>query len=138
MTTNGDARGAGRGGESVYLRVGGEAGVRALVEDFYRRMDGEPAYAELRALHPPDLARSVDSLFKFLSGWFGGPPLFEQERGHPRLRARHLPFVIGTRERDQWMDCMRAAVGAVVADERVREAMLGAFQAMADHMINDA
>ena len=58
-----------------------------------------------------------DSLYKFLSGWFGGPPLYIRERGHPRLRMRHAAFAIGPAERDQWMLCMHQALTEQVADD---------------------
>mgnify|MGYP005817237107 CR=1 FL=1 len=121
--------------DSVYTRLGGEPAVRALVDRFYALMDELPEAQHLRRLHP-DLPRAADSLFKFLSGWFGGPPLYMRERGHPRLRMRHLPFAIGPRERDQWLLCMRQALHEQVADERLRAAMEQAFVGMADHMIN--
>ena len=122
--------------DSVYARLGGEAAVRALVERFYALMDTLPQAQDVRRLHPPRLERSADSLFKFLSGWFGGPPLYIRERGHPRLRMRHLPFAIGRAERDQWLLCMRQALHEQVADAPLRAAVEQAFVGMADHMIN--
>jgi hemoglobin len=80
----------------------------------------------------------VDSLFKFLSGWFGGPPLYLRERGHPRLRMRHMPFAIGHAERDQWLVCMRKALHEQVSDAALRAALEEAFAGMAQHMINRA
>ena len=121
--------------DSVYARLGGEAAVRALVHRFYALMDQLPEAQGLRQLHP-DLERAADSLFKFLSGWFGGPPLYVRERGHPRLRMRHLPFAIGAAERDQWMLCMRQALAEQVADDPLRAAVEHAFAGMAEHMIN--
>jgi hemoglobin len=122
--------------KSVYESIGGADVVRQLVERFYGYMDQLPEARELRQLHPTSLDRSVDSLFKFFSGWFGGPPLYVAERGHPRLRMRHFPFVIGQRERDQWMQCMRLALADVVPDSNLRGSVDRACSAMADHMIN--
>ena len=85
--------------QTAYARLGGEPAVRALVERFYELMDTLPEAQELRRLHP-DMERAADSLFKFLSGWFGGPPLYQRERGHPRLRMCHLTFAIGPAARD--------------------------------------
>ena len=89
-----------------FERLGGEAGVRALVDRFYDLMDLEPGYAALRALHPATLERSRDKLHWFLCGWLGGSDRYVERFGHPRLRARHLPFAIGLAERDQWLACM--------------------------------
>ena len=121
--------------DSIYARIGGEPAVRALVERFYALMDTLPEARDLRRLHP-NLPRAADSLFKYLSGWFGGPPLYVQERGHPRLRMRHLPFAIGPRERDQWLLCMRQALAEEVTDERLRAAIEQAFAGLAEHMVN--
>ena len=122
--------------QSAYIRLGEADGVRNLVTRFYTLMDQMPEAAELRKLHPENLERSTDSLFKYFSGWFGGPPLYTAERGHPRLRMRHLPYAIGRRERDQWMMCMRLALVEVVADDELRSSIERACEGMADHMIN--
>jgi hemoglobin len=122
--------------DSVYTRLGGEPAVRALVDRFYALMDELPEAHAIRRIHPDNLSGSADSLFKFLSGWFGGPPLYIRERGHPRLRMRHAPYAIGQAERDQWMLCMRQALDEQVADPGLRGAIEQAFSGMADHMIN--
>ncbi len=87
-------------------------------------------------MHPSDLKSSAEKLFLFLSGWSGGPQLFVEKFGHPRLRARHLPFAIGKVERDQWMMCMLLAVEDVGIVEPVKSELLGAFLNLADHMRN--
>jgi hemoglobin len=122
--------------ESPYTRLGGEPALRALVARFYALMDELPEAYRVRRLHPDSLAGSADSLFKFLSGWFGGPPLYIRERGHPRLRMRHFPFAIGPAERDEWLLCMRQALAEQVADEALRAGMLRAFTDMAAHIVN--
>ena len=91
---------------SLYELIGGETGLRKLVDRFYDVMDSAPEAAKVRAIHPEDLSNSRDKLFMFLSGWAGGPPLYIQTYGHPRLRQRHMPFPIGKVERDQWLWCM--------------------------------
>lgn len=116
--------------------VGGEAAVRALVDRFYDLMELEPAYARLRAIHPSDLSGSRDKLFWFLCGWLGGPDHYQQRFGHPRLRARHLPFAIGIAERDQWMDCMRQAMQECALDPDLRERLDASFMNTADWMRN--
>ena len=103
-----------------FVRLGGETGVRALVDRFYDLMDLELAYAGIRALHPATLDGSRDKLFWFLCGWLGGPDLYVQRHGHPRLRARHLPYAIGIAERDQWMACMVQAMQAQALEPALR------------------
>jgi hemoglobin len=121
---------------ALFDLMGGEPGVRALVDAFYDFMDVEPAYAGIRALHPADLAGSRSKLFWFLCGWSGGPDHFVQRFGHPRLRARHLPFPIGVAERDQWLACMEQAMHERGLDERLRQRLAGAFLQTADWMRN--
>lgn len=123
---------------SVFDRLGGEAGVRALVDAFYDCMDREAGYAGIRALHPADLTGSRDKLFWFLCGWTGGPDHFVQRFGHPRLRARHLPFAIGMAERDQWLGCMQEAMGERGLDDLLKRRLAGAFLQTADWMRNQA
>ena len=119
-----------------YALLGGDAAVRALVDRFYDLMDLEPAYADIRELHAPDLSHARDKLYWFLSGWLGGPSLYIERLGHPRLRARHLPFAIGTRERDQWMACMNQAMVEQGVAEDLRQRLLQAFFQTADWMRN--
>jgi len=75
-------------------------------------------------------------LFKFLSGWMGGPQLYVEQYGHPMLRGRHLPFSIGAAERDQWLLCMNQALNEVVEDAALRQELSAAFAKVADHMRN--
>ena len=119
-----------------YVMIGGEPVLARLCERFYGLMAETPRFAELRALHPEDLQGSRDKLFMFLSGWLGGPDLFVQNFGHPRLRARHMPFAIGTRERDQWVACMLLAMEEVGIAEPMRERLLQSFFKTADFMRN--
>jgi hemoglobin len=121
-----------------YEGLGGADAVRRLVDRFYDLMDELPETHGLRQLHPTDLTGSRQSLFEFLSGWFGGPPLYIEKKGHPRLRMRHMPFAIGPAERDQWMLCMRTALDEQVGDEALHQGVLNAFVQMADHMVNAA
>lgn len=110
--------------------------MRALVDRFYDLMEELPAAADIRAMHPPDLAGSRAKLHWFLCGFFGGPDLYVQKYGHPRLRGRHMPFPIGDDARDAWMLCMTAAVGELVPDERLADMLLQHFQRTANHMRN--
>ncbi|HKO89469.1 MAG TPA: group II truncated hemoglobin [Burkholderiales bacterium] len=119
-----------------YEMLGGETKLRALVERFYELMDTVPEYYGVRKLHPADLQGSTQKLFMFLSGWLGGPPLFVEQYGHPRLRARHLPFEIRTAERDQWMACMDQAMVDVDVPEGMRERLRQSLFQTADWMRN--
>lgn len=119
-----------------YEVLGGEAAVRGLVDRFYDLMDLEPAYAGIRALHPTDLAGSRDKLFWFLSGWLGGPDLYQSRFGHPRLRARHLPYAIGIAERDQWLACMAQAMQEQAVNPALAQRLAESFFGTADWMRN--
>src|SRR5512142_419276 len=117
---------------SLYKLVGGEAGLRALVERFYDVMDSAPEAKDVRALHEASLKQSREKLFMFLSGWSGGPSLYIEKYGHPRLRQRHMPFAIGSVERDQWLWCMNKALDEGGFDPRVVEFLKVRFGEVAD------
>jgi hemoglobin len=119
-----------------FERIGGEAPVRAVVDRFYDLMDLEPGYAELRATHGSTLDDARDKLFWFLCGWLGGPDHYQERFGHPRLRARHLPFAIGVKERDQWVACMDQAMGECATPEALRQRLRESFFKTADWMRN--
>ncbi len=121
-----------------YERIGGAEKVRALVQRFYQIMDELPESYGIRKLHPESLQGSEDKLFKFLSGWMGGPQLFIEQYGHPMLRQRHLPFPIGNSEREQWLMCMEKALQDVVEDAALRAELNASFAKVADHMRNRA
>jgi hemoglobin len=131
-----DGKDAAPPGPTPYERLGGDAGVRALVDRFYDLMDLEPVYAGIRALHPAQLDGSRDKLYWFLSGWLGGPSLYIERFGHPRLRARHLPYAIGIAERDQWMACMMQAMEEQGVDPTLAQRLAEAFFGTADWMRN--
>ncbi len=119
-----------------FVTMGGETGVRALVDRFYDLMDLEPALAGIRQLHPTALDGSRDKLFWFLCGWLGGPAHYEQRFGHPRLRARHLPYAIGIAERDAWMACMNQAMVEQAVPQAMIDRLNAAFFNTADWMRN--
>ncbi|MFN3398326.1 MAG: group II truncated hemoglobin [Sulfurimicrobium sp.] len=122
--------------ETHYQKIGGEETIRRLVDRFYEIMDEDPDYYGIRKLHPQDLSGARSKLFMFLSGWTGGPQLYVEKFGHPRLRQRHLPFAIGEAERDQWMGCMMRAMDDVGVDDKSRRELTAAFQKTADFMRN--
>ena len=121
---------------SAYERLGGINKVRELVDLFYDFMDTLPEAREIRALHPGDLSESREKLFLFLCGWLGGPSLYIEKYGHPRLRARHLPFAIGLRERDQWLLCMYRALECIGVDKSLQHQLQQSFLMTANHMRN--
>ena len=116
--------------------IGGEAQVRQLVDRFYDLMDLEPGYAALRASHGDTLDNARQRLFWFLCGWLGGPQHYTEQFGHPRLRARHMPFSIGILERDQWLACMDQAMGETGVPDDLRARLRDSFFQTADWMRN--
>lgn len=122
--------------QTPYEMIGGAEGIRALVKRFYELMDALPETYGIRKMHPADLAGSEEKLFMYLSGWLGGPQLYAEKFGHPRLRARHLPFAIGTAERDQWLMCMRQAMEETIGHDALRAGLDKALTDLADHMRN--
>jgi hemoglobin len=122
--------------DTPYRLLGGDTGVRRLVDRFYDLMDEVPEYHGIRKLHPGDLSGSREKLHFFLSGWLGGPPLYVEKYGHPMLRARHLPYSIGISERDAWLACMLQAMEDTGIEESLRAGLLKAFFGTADWMRN--
>ena len=119
-----------------YDVVGGPQALRTLVDRFYDLMDSEPEFRTIRDMHPADMRESREKLYLFLSGWLGGPDLYVEKFGHPMLRRRHLPFPIGTDERDQWVKCMVRAMDEVSLDEALRTRLGVSFFQTADFMRN--
>lgn len=119
-----------------YDQIGGEGGVRGLVTRFYDLMDSSTEAVHVRALHAATLKVSREKLFLFLSGWLGGPPLYTDRYGPPMLRARHLPFKIAERERDEWLWCMERALGEQPMPDELRAFLWQRLRALADHMVN--
>lgn len=122
--------------ETPYQRIGGEQQVRRLANLFYDYMENDAHVKPLLAIHPKPMDSIRIRFFEFLSGWLGGPPLFEQKYGHPRLRARHLPYQIDSKQRDMWMLCMNQALDDVVTDKLLKKQLQASFYQLATHMIN--
>ena len=122
--------------QSVYDLIGGDAKLRELVDRFYDLMELEPEFAGIRSLHPASVDGSRDKLYWFLSGWSGGPNMYIERFGHPRLRARHLPYAIASSERDQWLRCMALAMQDVGLPEALQQRLLESFYQTADWMRN--
>ena len=119
-----------------YQLIGGAEATHRLANRFYDIMATAPEAAELYAIHPLPLDIIRQKFFEFLSGWLGGPGLFEEKYGHPRLRTHHMPFAVSPKLREQWMFCMNQALAEVVTDKMLREGLSEALGQLASHMIN--
>ncbi len=119
-----------------YERIGGDEGLQKLVTLFYDYMETLPESKLIRDLHPKDMRSSREKFYMFLSGWMGGPDRYIAAFGHPRLRARHLPFPIGTEERDQWLMCMQKALDDMDVDTMFKQQLMSSFTQTANHMMN--
>lgn len=120
--------------DTPYDEIGGEETVRALSEAFYDVIEEESP--TLRAMLPASTKNTRKKLAMYLSGWLGGPPLYEEKWGHPRLRMRHLPFAIGSAEAEEWMRCMRIAMERTGVAEPLRSFLEERLGSLALHMRN--
>lgn len=118
---------------TVYEFVGGAETFRRLVEEFYARVEAD---THLRALFPDDLGPGKEYQYLFLSQYFGGPTTYIEQRGHPRLRMRHMPFAIDGRARDAWLRYMLEAIDVVGIQDPARSAMREYFERASEVMIN--
>jgi hemoglobin len=118
---------------SLYERVGGDAFFFALVDSFYQGVEADRL---LRPLYPEDLEPPRRRLALFLIQYWGGPHTYHAERGHPRLRMRHMPFPIGPAEREAWLGHMRAAVAKSDASATDSQALLDYFETAATALMN--
>ncbi|SPT49316.1 globin [Actinomadura madurae] len=119
---------------TFYEAVGGEETFHRLVHRFYQGVASDP---ELRAMYPEeDLGPAEERLRLFLIQYWGGPTTYSQRRGHPRLRMRHVPFVIGPAERDAWLRHMRAAVDELGLPEDLERQLWAYFTMAAQSMVN--
>jgi hemoglobin len=123
--------------DALFDRVDGEPFFVELVDQFYVGVAGDPL---LRPLYPDDLSESRRHLALFLMQYWGGPPTYNEERGHPRLRMRHAPFVVGPGERDAWLRHMRSAVDHMVQSEDLTaedaEELYAYFTMAANSLVN--
>jgi len=124
------------GQKSLYESIGGVDKIDELVDRFYDLMTLEETLSELRAIHPEDLSNSRERLKFFLTGWIGGPDIYSPRFGHPMLRARHLPFKIGIKERNQWLACMYQALADCGIDGNIADQLHESFFNTADWMRN--
>jgi hemoglobin len=118
---------------SIYEMMGGEQGIRQLVESFYPKVLNEPLLAPL---FPQDIRPVVDKQFLFLSQFFGGPSLYSDLYGHPMMRARHMPFPITPERANAWLDCMKSALAELKIDVSLQAAILERLKGTAYHFVN--
>lgn len=117
-----------------FEEIGGEKNVRTLVNEFYDIIEADSPV--LHEMLPADTSTSRQKLFEFLTGWLGGPPLYIEKRGHPRLRMRHFPFSIGDFEAREWMRCMNLAIDRVGVAGELKEFLIEKLNQQALHMRN--
>jgi hemoglobin len=122
--------------KSLYESIGGIDKIDELVDRFYDLMALESGLSDLRDMHPQDLTGSREKLKFFLTGWMGGPDIYSQKYGHPMLRARHLPYKIGSKERNQWLICMYQAMEDCGIDGEAAKQLEESFLNTADWMRN--
>src|SRR3954462_6420411 len=116
--------------------MGGDAGVRSLVDRFYDLIDSAPEAKTIRALHAKSLKASRDKLHLYLMMWAGGPQTYVERNGHPGLRRRHIPFHISARERDEWLWGTERALAEHDMRDEIRGYLSECFHALADNMRN--
>ena len=121
---------------SPFNSIGGEAGVRKLVDRFYDLMDENNDAKTIRNMHPDSLDGSRQKLYEFLCGFLGGPPIYIEKHGHPRLRMRHAAFAIDESARDNWIACMNQALDEQVEDKIMLMQLKSSFYRTAHHLIN--
>lgn len=122
--------------ESLYMRLGGEPILHEFVERLYGFMETLPEVAHVREMHSADLSHANERLFMFLSGMLGGPELYVEAFGPPRLRRKHLQFEIGDEERDQWLLCAQRAVDQLDIDRYIGDELMKTLWVMANHLRN--
>lgn len=118
---------------SIYNAIGGHEAIAKIVHHFYNRVGKHPL---LIPIFPEDLTETARKQTMFLTQFFGGPRLYEEERGHPMMRRRHLPFPITPSRRDAWLDCMKDALLEAEIDEPYRTVIFEKLTLTANHMMN--
>lgn len=118
---------------TIYKAIGGAETIDRLVTAFYKRVGKHP---KLIPIFPEDLTETARKQRLFLTQFFGGPRIYEEERGHPMMRRRHLPFPITPERRDAWLDCMKEALEESEINEPYRTAIFEKLTLTANHMMN--
>lgn len=118
---------------TLYDALGGEQGIRRIVDAFYRRVAEDPI---LKPIFPDDLTETARRQFLFFSQFFGGPALYSAEFGSPMLRARHLKFPISPRRAERWLKLMGEAFDEAGIDPLTKELAFARLTKTAMHMVN--
>ncbi|SHG30818.1 globin domain-containing protein [Ornithinibacillus halophilus] len=118
---------------TIYEAIGGEETIDRLVNAFYKRVGNHP---KLIPIFPDDLTEVAKKQYMFLTQFFGGPKLYNEYRGHPMLRRRHLPFEITPERKDAWLECMDEALDEANIEEPYRTAIFERLTMTAHHMMN--
>ncbi|WP_286270776.1 group II truncated hemoglobin [Thalassotalea hakodatensis] len=119
-----------------YMLIGQEAGTRALANAFYDEMESNIHLQELLAIHKQPLDDIREKFFQYLSGWLGGPPLYEEIYGHPRLRQRHMHVAVTKKQAELWLLCMNNAVNKTIDNDSLKKHLRQSFTQLALHMVN--
>jgi hemoglobin len=122
--------------QSLYHRLGGDSVLQKFVVHLYDFMESSPEVVQVRGMHPADLSHAREALYMFLSGMLGGPALYMETFGPPRLRRKHLHFSIGNSERNQWLSCAQAAAEQLDIEPSLRHELMSELTAMANHLRN--
>lgn len=118
---------------SIYEQIGGETTIRQIVEAFYPKVLQHPVIAHL---FPEDIKPVMDKQYLFLTQFFGGPPLYTEQYGHPMMRQRHLPFKITPRSADAWLQCMNEALLDIGLEDELRQVVMARLSAPAYFFVN--
>lgn len=118
---------------TIYEAIGGYEKISELVEAFYARVAKHP---DLYPIFPDDLTETARKQTQFLTQFFGGPPLYMEEHGHPMLRRRHLEFPITPARKDAWVQCMKSAIDEVEIPDPYRSVIIDRLTLTAQHMMN--
>ncbi len=118
---------------TIFEQVGGEATFKRLVDIFYAKVEADPI---LRSIFPEDLEPGKRWQYLFLMQYFGGPTQYIVERGHPRLRMRHMPYAIDLDKRNRWLQYMLEAIDEVGINDPIRQTMRDYFERGSQFMIN--
>ncbi|WP_046215867.1 globin domain-containing protein [Paenibacillus wulumuqiensis] len=119
--------------QSIYELLGGDEGLRRLVEAFYPKVQRDPL---IGPLFPENIDPVMEKQYMFLSQFFGGPPLFSEKHGHPMMRARHMPFPITHEKADAWLACMNEALTDIGVEDELRVFIIDRLSGPAHHFVN--